>query len=85
MFKNVNAPFSEQQMASLQRFQACEMMHPYTCHHCSHKLVPIVDGLLCPEHGLVQTWVIGFTANGGWQDHELQMLEMVEELKRDDL
>jgi hypothetical protein len=85
MFNKVVSPFSQEQIDSLQAFQECEMMHPYTCHECEKILIPSELGLSCSEHGLVQTWALEFTANGHWHTHEVQMLEMVEELKKDDL
>jgi len=84
-FKKVNAPFSEEQVASLREFQECGVLPGYTCQHCGSMLLPIKIGLSCPEHGVTQSWAVGFTTNGSWCDHAIDMLELIEELEKDDL
>ncbi|MFW6313503.1 MAG: hypothetical protein ACOC2N_06440 [Spirochaetota bacterium] len=52
------APWTPEQVASLEKRQCDVAKHPYTCGEigCSLELVPFEDGWHCPEHGLVQRW-----------------------------
>jgi len=85
MLKKVDAPFTDDQLASLRDFQSCGVMHAYTCPKCGLELIPTHIGLFCRDHGVVQSWALRFTTDGSWQEQVRQMQEMIEELKKDDL
>jgi hypothetical protein len=53
----VHAPFSDEQVLLLERYQEAGAFHPYTC--CQHRsMQPRRAGLYCPDCGRLQTWVL---------------------------
>jgi len=52
MWKNVMAPWTEEQVAYLRSWQSSEVVHPYTCSnshlHGEMVLTPTTDGWECP-------------------------------------
>lgn len=67
------APFDEQQIASIDGFQACPEFHPYTC--CNHQsmrsrtnMLAYRAGLVCPNCGRLQKWAWDFSADGSWKE-----------------
>jgi hypothetical protein len=68
----VDAPFTEEQVKSLNGYQQFGQMHPFTCgndscHHVS--LVATKDGWDCPQcHKHKQTWCHNFMADGSWKE-----------------
>lgn len=65
----VDAPWTDEQVAHLMRWQECVGVHPYTCggrddHYGEHQsvaMLPTVNGLECPECGWLQTWAHDFS------------------------
>lgn len=43
-----NAPFTSEQVESINAFQKCDSVHPFTCGH-GHTLVASKEHLTCPE------------------------------------
>lgn len=52
------APFTQEQVTALRKYQANPLAHPYTCAQHGTRLLVSWDGLECPEHGCWyhQTW-----------------------------
>lgn len=73
------APWTPDQVKSLNGYQASTKYHPYTCRDRSrrpHKwrlgdkgiLVATIDGWYCPDcNAVTQTWAHDFTLNWAWQ------------------
>jgi hypothetical protein len=64
-----DAPFTADQIAVLERWQDCGVVHPYTCggdHDTEHKLIPLTCGWVCPDPSCVysQTWAHDHVAKG---------------------
>lgn len=52
-----HAPFSDDQVSAMNRYQSDERFHPYTC--CDHQIMSMTSGgLKCPKCGIVQNWVL---------------------------
>jgi hypothetical protein len=62
----VEAPFTPEQVAHINDFQASGYMHPFTCPnaHTERNLIAEEAGLRCPSCGYRQGWVHGFMADG---------------------
>ena len=62
MAENIYAPWTDEQVANLQRWQDSEMVHSYTCGACGYDLVPQNDGWICPVPRCQwrQTWAMDF-------------------------
>ncbi len=72
------APFTPKQVENINKYQACDWAHPFTC--CSSTssgercdrlaqpnegaLMAAVDGLICPCGKYTQFWVHSFMASG---------------------
>jgi hypothetical protein len=56
----VTAPFTESQVISLNRFQTCGRVHPFTCGKCRSDLVAATDGWHCPTCDYTQDWAHDF-------------------------
>jgi len=53
----IHAPFDDEQVEVMARYQKEGRFHPYTC--CNHQtMVMTHDGLKCPKCGVVQNWVL---------------------------
>ena len=54
----INAPWTDDQVATLNTYQQCGHFHPYTCGICRADLVATNDGWRCPADGCnyVQHW-----------------------------
>lgn len=69
----VQAPFTPQQVASINAFQASEVLHPFTCPCDDHEphvaLRASTEALRCQSPGCLysQNWVHGFMADGSWE------------------
>lgn len=73
----LHAPFTPEQVQSLNDFQNEAPLHPFTCngghlpkeHVHDHEVVLIAheDGWHCPECDYVQDWCWPFQANGEWR------------------
>jgi hypothetical protein len=64
---NVEAPFTDDEVASLNAYQNNDFMHPYTCVCGDHvKLIATTDGWVCKKCAYTQNWCHDFTANWDW-------------------
>jgi hypothetical protein len=79
----IHAPFTEEQVASLNGYQSCGVMHPFTCggtrgdkaHRAYAKrhggdegqLVATKDGWKCPVCDYCQDWAHAFMGDGSWE------------------
>ena len=64
----IRAPFSERQVAELNRYQVADIMHPFTCPHDRHDevvLLATTEGWHCPvrDCGYRQDWAHAFMAD----------------------
>lgn len=58
----IHAPFSDEQVEGLRRWQTCGYVHEFTC--CKHVTMDVeTRGFVCPECGRVQTWAHAFMVN----------------------
>ena len=77
MFDKVTAPFTDEQVEQLNRFQQAGRFHPFTCcstgpadicerrlHTGDGELIATADGWVCPCGHYTQTWAHGFMADG---------------------
>lgn len=68
--EKVVAPFTPDQVASLNGFQESGVFHPFTCggEHCRNDLVAKEDGWHCPASSCEyeQDWAHDFMANWSW-------------------
>lgn len=65
----VDAPWTPQQVAALERWQLAGHVHPFTCVAVAHpdktvNLVPFPEGWRCPECGYTQTWAYSYMLDG---------------------
>ena len=61
----MKAPFTDEQVARIQEWQADKYVHPLTCgnENCCMTLDVTKDGLVCPLCGYTQDWVHDCIAN----------------------
>lgn len=73
----VDAPFTVDQVTSLNEYQRSGVGHPFTCPALEHRgnhsdgegvLVAVRGGWMCPDgDGYTQTWAHSFMADGSWR------------------
>lgn len=68
----VTAPFTEEQVKSLNGYQQCEKLHPFTCPQ-GHSLIAVAAGWACPAclgvgTAFRQTWAWRFMADFSWKE-----------------
>jgi hypothetical protein len=65
----VSAPFTDDQVASLNAYQGAEHWHPFTCgaDGCRAVLRAEPDGWRCPSCGHRQRWAHRFMADWSWR------------------
>jgi hypothetical protein len=65
----VLAPFSDDQVASLNSYQAAGVGHPFTCgtDSCRGVLRATQDGLCCPGCNYRQDWAWRWMADWSWR------------------
>lgn len=65
----VNAPWSDRQVESINGFQQCGYVHPFTCGNekCRDVLVAKHFGFVCTSCGYTQDWCHVFMADGSWK------------------
>lgn len=64
----IKAPFTDDQVESINAYQKAGVMHPFTCGSgCGPDLVASVAALACPACGYRQDWVHGFMADWSWK------------------
>lgn len=62
------APFSNEQVEGLNKYQQNPLHHPFTCAKCSSVLVATRQGWVCTtlDCGYTQNWAHNFMVEGGW-------------------
>lgn len=78
----VRAPFTADQVASLNGYQQSGMFHEFTCGNgacpgTQEVLVAAGDGWHCPECGYTQDWAHAMMADWSWRDRDAAFREMV--------
>ena len=70
---DARAPFTDDQVVSLNAYQASGVMHPFTCgqrdlpgHKPSDRLWASTNGWFCEHCDYTQDWAHGFMADWGW-------------------
>lgn len=65
----IKAPFTADQVKSLNEFQETGMMHPFTCAKCPSDLIATPDGWKCSTPGCdyTQDWCHEFMADWSWK------------------
>jgi hypothetical protein len=68
----VSAPFTTNQVASLNAYQTEGAAHPFTCgvSGCREALKATAAGWVCPRCDYRQTLAHAFMADGSWQRRE---------------
>lgn len=71
----LKAPWTEEQVRNLNKYQVIGLFHPYTCggkkdgKDCRADLIATKDGWICPEGcGYTQDWCNDFMANENVQE-----------------
>ena len=68
MAEVVRAPWTQDQVDSLNTYQASGAFHPYTCGRSGeHVLVATAGGWRCLEDDYQQDWAHAFTADWSWR------------------
>ena len=69
MSERVDAPFSEDQVRSLNEYQKSGVFHEFTCgtDNCREILIAEKDGWRCPVCGYRQYWAHPFMADWSWK------------------
>jgi hypothetical protein len=66
----VHAPFTPEQVASLNAFQSDGRMHDFTCcnpHSGSRSLIATETGWICARCDYTQTWAYDWMADLSWK------------------
>lgn len=68
----IHAPFNDDQVNSLNEYQADGFMHPFTCGNNSNHgvLVATRIGWYCTDCDYTQNWAHGFMADWSWNGLE---------------
>jgi len=69
MSNQIAAPFSDDQVASLNAYQASDSFHPFTCGslECREVLQADSDGWSCAKCSYRQDWAHEFMADWSWK------------------
>lgn len=62
------APWTADQVASLNGFQTSGFFHPFTCSKGSHPLLATLHGWVCPQDDYIQDWAHDFMLDWSWHD-----------------
>lgn len=72
----IQAPFTPDQVDSLNVYQNAGLMHPFTCgNNSDHLLVAREDGWFCPECDYRQYWAHDWMTNWKWSGMVRQMVK----------
>jgi hypothetical protein len=87
----VSAPWTPEQVDSLNRYQESGLMHPYTCPNrgTGHPdgaadrgvLVATVDGWTCPDCTYTQDWAHPWSADGTWEQLQAPTRWVLDQLR----
>lgn len=79
----MKAPWTDEQVKSLNEYQHSAPFHPFTCgkrdgHQSDGVLIATNDGWTCPEPGCdyTQDWCHDDMANGQWRDIAMNTLNI---------
>lgn len=61
------APWSDEEIASLQEYQASGRFHPFTCVEGHGALTPGRMGFTCAQCDFAQPWAFAWMTNGSWR------------------
>ena len=65
----ITAPFTTDQVRSLNAYQRAKVMHPFTCTvHSDTPLIAREDGWICPTCAYRQKWAHEFMGNWKWRE-----------------
>jgi hypothetical protein len=68
MSKQIQAPFTDEEVKSLNDFQRSRVMHPFTCeYHSDTPLIACASGWFCPHCEYTQKWAHDWMANREWE------------------
>ena len=65
----ITAPWTDEEIANLERRQEQDHLHPYTC-ACGESLIPTRDGWECDVCSYTQTWCHAADADGSFDSSE---------------
>ena len=72
----IHAPFTPDQVSSLNAYQNANLMHPFTCgNNSDHLLIAREDGWTCPECDYQQKWAHDWMGNWKWSGMVRQMVK----------
>ncbi len=63
----IQAPFTPEQVRSLNGFQQSGRYHPFTC-TCGEHLMATEQGWICRDCDYTQNWAHEFMANNEWRN-----------------
>jgi hypothetical protein len=88
MTGKITAPFTDDQVKSLNAYQVSGVMHPFTCAHCRDQLGTYADGVFndrllvatnegwtCPTCDTTQDWTWEWMADWKWESYKLPGIE----------
>lgn len=72
------APFTPEQVESLNGFQRCGCFHPFTCGKCRNDLIATEQGWVC-QNGCdyTQDWAHDFMADNSWKKNPAELIAQV--------
>lgn len=67
------APWTAEEVKSLNEFQQCDAWHPFTCGKCRANLVATALGWRCNTFACdyIQDWAHDWMANGKWRENPM--------------
>lgn len=78
MSEHVEPPFTEDQVKSLNAYQASNVCHPFTCICGGHTvLIATKEGWICPKCDYKQKWAHKFMADWTWKILEVKWFDKV--------
>ena len=80
MAEQIQAPWSDEQVRSLNEYQESGFFHPFTC-RCRGNLVAQQDGWICPNGcEWSQTWCWDWMANWDWKKSQAEEQALIARL-----
>lgn len=66
------APWTDDEVRSLNEYQASGVMHPFTCEnddadYCASVLTATPAGWICPDCDYTQNWAKDWMVDGAWR------------------
>lgn len=85
----IRAPWTPEQVEALNRWQASDFVHPYTCGHCrdadpdfplrdEHRLTATQSGWVCPTCHYTQDWALAMMLEVEHFDFRAQLMKAME-------